>query len=131
MTNKLLTEIKELGLDHDEVLGILKAHQKAEGSDEEEEEEQEEQEEEEESESTSNDENKDKKVDIDISKLSADITKSVSDSVSKSVSAEIKKQVGKLRGKAPKGVEGNIGTGKDSTIDKNMFEVHPENYKTK
>lgn len=122
MTNKLLTEIKELGLEHDKVLEILKAHQEAESTEEEEEEEQEEQEEEQESEGTPNDEDKEKKLDIDISKLTKDITDSVSKSISKTVSAEMKKQIKLLRGKPPKGVEEEFSLGNDPMLKKNLFE---------
>ena len=42
MTNNLLKEIKDLDIDHDQALEILKAYKKAEGEEEEEEEEEEE-----------------------------------------------------------------------------------------
>lgn len=122
MTNNLLTDIKELGLDQDKALEILKAHKKAEGKKDKEEEEQEEQGEEEQSEGKDKDEKNKKPLDIDIKKLASDITKNVSESVSKTVSAEIKKQIKKLRGSPPKGEDSQDFIGNDPFVKKNLFE---------
>jgi len=109
MTNNLLKEIKELGLEHDKVLEILKASMKAEGEEEEELDEEEEEEEEEEP----VEEAKDKNADLeDAVKL---LTKEVKDLKNKTIKR-------KKPGKAKKIKEDDVPEIMTFSVQKNMFE---------
>lgn len=131
MPNTLLADIKELGLEHDKVLEILKAHKEADQKIIEEKKKLDEQAEKDKLIQKQKDKNKDKDtdgdkdkvLDIDIAKLSADITKAVSSTVSASVSEEIKKQIGLLRGSAPTGEKGDAPIDNDFFVKKNLYEV--------
>lgn len=126
MTNKLLTEIKEMDLSHDEVLEILKAHKEAEGSIKEGNEESEDSEEEVEAEGTDNEQNKESENDKSPDSVKIDyntITKKLTESISKTVQSEIKKQLAILRKEAPSGEKSDKPISPKEPIKKNLFEV--------
>ena len=110
MTNSLLKEIKDLDIEHDQVLEILKAFKKAEGNEEEEEDEEEEEEDEEEPVPKVDDPN------LQLIKAVSVLTKEVTDLKNKSIKR-------KTPSKAKKTRESEVPESMTYTIQKNMFET--------
>jgi len=110
MTNNLLKEIKELDIDHDKVLEILKAYKKAEGEEEEEEEE------EEEIEEVSTPVPKPKDQNLELAETLKILTKEVKELKNVSIKR-------KTPSKATKKREEEVPGSLTYTIQKNMFET--------
>lgn len=124
MANKLLEEIKELGLSHDEVLEILKKSQEEPPKDEnptdkEIKEEIKEIEEENDEEETNEDEPE--KLPKKIPKGGLD-AKELQSEISKTVKAEMKELFKMLRQPPPDGEEGDKRIGNTPTVSKNLYE---------
>ena len=110
MTNNLLKEIKELDIDHDQVLEILKAFKEAEGAEEEEEEE------EEETVEVPEPVPKPKDQDIELAKTLRLLTKEVKDLKNSSIKR-------KTPSKGKKTPEEEVPGSLTYTVQKNMFET--------